>query len=189
MTPSVLRNLGHFIFMWKGTTAVKTLRGTTATDTGTWTSTSATFDQVHGFGAGATSTAKKIKGGILLRQFRSLVTGCGVKLTFKSTTGKYVVFTGEVKTCSSTSGAGSTWETLSTAKKTITNGTSTAFSVWDQFQVSADLQRSKRFLKTNIKIAFKTATGGQDTTTNTAAVIMPQTWVFGGPDKTPAAGY
>jgi hypothetical protein len=189
MTPSVLRNVGHFIFFWKGTTAVKTLRGTTATDTGTWTSTSATFDSIHGFGAGDTSTAKKIKGGILLRRFRSLAVGAGVKLTFKSTTGKYVVFTGAIKTCSSTSGAGSTWETLSTATKTVTNGTSTAFSVWDQFQLSADLQRGKRFLKSNIKIAFKTATGGKDTTTNTAAVIMPQSWVFGGPTDTPAAGY
>lgn len=154
-------------------------------DTGTVLTTSRTLDLSRAVHVGSTggkpldSTVHPRRSGA--PRDRSLTVSVPLELIYH-TSGLNTYVTIAHKHRSATSGAGSTWETLKSSVFRFKMGTDTDAAFHTGVSDSVNLMAVKRFYKTNITFAWRTAsaTGTKDTSTSQELVCNSPVWLFSG---------
>jgi len=159
------------------------------TDTGTVTTTSRAIDfakKLHE--TGLTTGTKPLDATVHTRlsaipRFNSLALTIPIKANFH-TSGLQFYFTVAHKTRMTTSGAGSTWQTLRTTVHRFKMGTDTDAVLHSGVVSACNAQAMQRFYKANFTVSFKLAssTSAKDTTTNQGPFVIynPSVLLTGG---------
>jgi hypothetical protein len=154
------------------------------TDTGAVTTTTRALDLANTMYVGSTGgkpldTTFHPRRGV--PRWKSIAISIPLKLTYH-TSGVNTYVTVAHKHRAATSGAGSTWDTISSEVYRYKMGTDTDAVFFTGLISSANLQAVRRYYKTNVTFAWKKAssTSAKDTTTNQEAIVGPPTWLLSG---------
>jgi hypothetical protein len=157
-------------------------------DTGTVATTSRAIDLSRALHVGATG-GKPLDVTVHTRmsgppRWKSVAVAVPFELVYH-TSGVNTFVTVAHKTRAATSGAGSTWRTLKTDVYRYKMGTDTDATFHGGLVSDCNLQAVDRFYKTNITLAWRTATStsAKDTTTNQEMVINSPVFLFSGADS------
>lgn len=172
-------------------TAIEPLSTSTArffvrtSDTGTVATTSRALDLSRARHFGATG-GKPLDATVHARRtgaprYKSILVSVPLELVYH-TSGLNTYVTIAHKHRSATSGAGSTWETIKADVFRYKMGTDTDATFHTGVWSSCNLMAAKRFYKTNITFAWRTAssTSAKDTTTSQELVCNSPTWLLAG---------
>lgn len=188
-TPSNLGDIGYQLAIVPASTSTAGLFLRTS-DTGTVLTTSRVLDLSRHLNLSVTG-GKPLDATVHSRRLavpRSIALALPLEMVFH-TSGLNVYVTAAHKTRATSAGAGSTWETLKTETRRFKMGTDTDATFEHGFVSSVNTQAVKRFFKTNVTFAFRTAsaTGTKDTSTNTELYTQPNpVFILGGLPEFPA---
>ena len=174
-SPAFFEDVGAFLQVVAAAPAAASYNSGTSTAAGVYTTTGVTLDRFSG------ST-----GGFPRRQYESGLLALPYTITLGTGTGRTATIRAQVKTRQTTSGTGSTWDTLATGTKTTSKTTATVAAAEDRgtqiLRVPFSLRPAARYLKVNYQKLFSS------TVTGTTVSIAPALLILGGANVNPANG-
>lgn len=172
--PSGFEDIGARLHVIAAAPAAASYNSGTSTAAGVYTTTGVTLDRLSGTTGG------------FPRRYESSKLAVPVTITLGTGTARTMTLRAQLKTRQTTSGTGSTWDTLSTGTLTVSKTTSTVALAEDRgtrvLTIDTNLRPAARYLKINYQKLFSS------TVTGTTVSIGPALLILGGASENPAAG-
>lgn len=172
--PSGFEDIGARLHVIAASAALASYNSGSYTATGAVGSTGYVLDRLSGTTGG------------FPRRYESCKLALPVTVTLGTGTARTHTLRAQIKTRQTTSGTGSTWDTLATGTLTVSKTTATVAAAEDRatqiLTIDCNLRPAARYLKVNYQKLFSS------TVTGTTVSIGPGELILGGASENPAAG-